>query len=164
MWSLQNTIWELRWTKIQSYAYSVQLPLTYSFISNYCTKQFFAPTCSATYCSHPQEATLVRRHKQRILLRYGKFTHVRFLQQIIDVQHKNIIQNKMHAQYYSIKRYNVKPVSKHLAVLDINCSDAVDTQGFDTRCLLHEWSFCTAVSAKIYNAYQCKKLRLQFPI
>jgi len=42
---------------------------------------------SATYCSHYQEATLLQRHKYHIVCQYGKYTHISFLQQVINVQY-----------------------------------------------------------------------------
>ena len=46
-----------------------------------------------------RQAHYFEKHKQRILCRYGKYTHIRSVQQIIDVQYKNIIHIKIHVQY-----------------------------------------------------------------
>lgn len=34
-------------------------------------------------------------------------------------------------------------MSKHLAALNNSCFDGLESQGFDTRCLLRQWSLCT---------------------
>jgi hypothetical protein len=70
----------------------MQLSSTYKFHFQLQHKALFTLVhVLAMYCSHHQAATVLQRHKQHIVQWHGKYTHISFLQQLIDVQYVIIL-------------------------------------------------------------------------